>query len=126
MLNCIRRFPLFLVLPLLLTAPGCAFFEPGGKLPEIKRDCTICHQGDAGKGKAVLNRPVSDLCVQCHQDRKAAGEHQVDVIPVMKVEKLPLSGGKMTCITCHDPHRNRYGKMLRVRPRDLCSVCHTV
>ncbi len=123
-MNTLKGRLFFLLLPLLLPALSCVFFAPTGKLPEIKKDCTICHEGDAKKGPAVLIRPLSELCLLCHQDRKAAGEHRVDIVPAMKVKKLPLSEGKLTCITCHDPHANRYGKMLRVRPKDLCGRCH--
>jgi predicted CXXCH cytochrome family protein len=72
----------------------------------------------------LLNKPLSELCLDCHAARKAPAEHRVDVVPAMAVQKLPLSNGKMTCITCHDPHANKYGKMLRVRAKDLCFVCH--
>jgi predicted CXXCH cytochrome family protein len=92
-------------------------------MPEIKKDCSLCHL-DIGKGPA-LRKPVSALCLECHEDRQAPNEHPVDIVPSMKVPKiLPLNKGKITCITCHDPHSNAYGKLLRVPQRQLCTQCH--
>jgi predicted CXXCH cytochrome family protein len=51
-------------------------------------------------------------------------EHKVNVVPSMRVKGLPLSDGKITCVTCHDPHKNRYGKLLRVKAKELCLTCH--
>ena len=99
--------------------------QVAGTLPEIKKDCTICHtSGDVRKGTAQLKKPVTELCLDCHPGRKSPTEHKVDIVPSMKVKQLPLTEGKMTCVTCHDPHRNPYGKMLRARKRDLCILCH--
>ena len=93
-------------------------------MPEIKKDCTLCHL-DAGAQKAGgLKKNLSALCLDCHPDRRAPAEHKVDMVPSMKVQGLPLTDGKMTCTTCHDPHRNLHGKLLRMNPRDLCIVCH--
>jgi predicted CXXCH cytochrome family protein len=54
----------------------------------------------------------------------APNEHTVDVIPSMDVGGLPLKEGKVTCVTCHDPHKNPYSMLLRVPAKDLCLVCH--
>lgn len=95
------------------------------ELPEIKKDCTICHLSrDVTKEAPLLKKPVSDLCIGCHPGRKAPAEHKVDIVPTMKGKQLPLLDGKMTCITCHDPHKNLYGKLIRVPQRDLCIICH--
>src|ERR1035437_4380971 len=41
-------------------------------------------------------------CASCHQV-DAGFTHPVDQIPSMQVPKgLPLEGGRVTCITCHD------------------------
>ncbi len=100
---------------------GCAGF----KIPEIKKDCSLCHLSQPGsKGTAPLKKPVAELCIECHPERKAPSEHRVDIVPSMKVAKLPLTNGTMTCVTCHDPHANAYGKMLRVPAKSLCMQCH--
>jgi len=32
----------------------------------------------------------------------------------------------ITCLTCHDPHKNPYGNLLRMKETDLCLLCHPV
>ena len=98
-----------------------------GEVPKIKKDCTICHgPHEKKKGSTLLIKPVEELCVTCHADRMSAKEHKVDIVPPMKVWNLPLLNGKITCITCHDPHKNAYGRMLRMPESDLCLQCHPV
>ena len=84
--------------------------------------CTDCHNSDT-PGATDLIKPLSTLCSDCHQERIAAGEHQVD-IPATFVEgnTLPLQNGNMTCITCHDPHGSSLA--LRMTDPDLCKQCH--
>ncbi len=117
-----RVLIVLLILMAAWSASAASRQAPAAPLPEIKKDCSLCHL-DIQKGPE-LKKPVSVLCIGCHQDRQAPNEHIVDVVPSMKVKTLPLSGGKITCTTCHDPHRNTYGKLLRVPQNKLCSHCH--
>lgn len=96
-----------------------------GVLPESKRDCSNCHVVSSGKTSGQLKKPVSELCGGCHPDRSGSREHVVDIVPSMTVTGLPLRDGKITCATCHNPHVNRYGSLLRAKPRELCRICHT-
>jgi predicted CXXCH cytochrome family protein len=50
----------------------------------------------------------------------------VDIVPKSEVKGLPLFDGKIACPTCHDPHANANGKMLRVPAKGLCFICHKV
>jgi predicted CXXCH cytochrome family protein len=94
-------------------------------LPKIKRDCKRCHLSHTvTKKTALLKKPVAELCIECHKDRKWPNEHKVDIIPPLNVKQLPLYKGKITCITCHDVHQNPYGKLLRMPEQDLCINCH--
>jgi predicted CXXCH cytochrome family protein len=122
---------LFAVQVLLL--PGCVTpahkdeLTTGGAVPAIKKDCKICHGSHGRKeGAVLLIRPIETLCVECHADRMSSKEHKIDVVPTMKGKDLPLKNNRMTCITCHDPHRNKYGSMLRMPEPDLCLQCHPV
>ncbi len=95
------------------------------KIPDIKKDCSLCHLAQpVTKETPSLKKSVAELCIECHPDRKAPSEHRVDIVPSMKVRKLPLTNAAMTCVTCHDPHANAYGKMLRVPAKSLCMQCH--
>lgn len=89
-----------------------------------KHDCSFCHVDPAVNGPGALKKQVSLLCLDCHPDRLAPKEHQVDIVPVMDVKGLPLFGGKLTCATCHDPHTNRHGSLLRKPATELCRICH--
>lgn len=85
-------------------------------------DCTVCHVSHKG---FLLLQPVNELCTNCHRDRVAAGEHAVNVVPKFPVPpELPLAkDGRITCITCHNPH-SKEGRMLRLAPVVLCGKCH--
>ena len=96
----------------------------GGDMPGIKKDCTTCHVSHGSGSMLVLKKPVALLCIECHPDRKGAAEHKIDVVPSVQVPGLPLTEGRMTCITCHDPHSNRNGMMLRIGPEEICLACH--
>jgi predicted CXXCH cytochrome family protein len=92
-------------------------------------DCDMCHLPHQGEmaGKILLNKPLQELCVSCHRDRVGRGEHKVGIRPLVTVKELPLDAdGKITCITCHDPHDTRgFGMLLRApRFSDFCIKCH--
>jgi predicted CXXCH cytochrome family protein len=113
-----------LLLIVILILPGVTT-SAAGVLPAVKKECGTCHStGNPTKESAPLNKPVAELCLDCHGNRKAAGEHRVGIIPTMTVQKLPLWEEKIACVTCHDPHANPYGKMLRAPTKELCRNCH--
>ncbi|HYA32296.1 MAG TPA: cytochrome c3 family protein [Thermodesulfovibrionales bacterium] len=102
-----------------------SFTAAGSASPAEKHQCDNCHVFSDKSPGVVLKAPLSALCVGCHSGRTLSGEHIVDVVPSMKIDELPLSNGKMTCVTCHDPHeKSGYPKFLRVKPTDLCLKCH--
>jgi len=88
----------------------------------VDKTCDFCHKGDPGKGN-LLNSDINELCSGCHQERLAAGEHKVGVKSPAKANGLPLADGKMTCITCHDPH-SQAPSMLRRSGEEVCISCH--
>lgn len=113
----------------LILVSGCLAAESKvsiakGELPAIKKDCGLCHPTHDGKVTTLLKKPVSELCLDCHPGRKGNGEHVVDVVPAVNPAGLPLHDGKITCATCHDPHSNQYGSLLRMPREKLCRACH--
>jgi predicted CXXCH cytochrome family protein len=92
----------------------------------IKKDCGICHLPAGSQEAGELKKKPSDLCLDCPRDRKAPRSHRFDIVPKMEVKGLPLADDKVTCITCHDPHANTYGSMLRMKSTDLCGACPPV
>jgi len=105
--------------------PSAAQQRPAGKLPEIKKNCGMCHGSHVvKKGALLLKKPIAELCIECHRERIAPNEHKVGMVPSLNPQNLPLHDGKITCVTCHDPHQNTYGSLLRLPERELCSSCH--
>jgi predicted CXXCH cytochrome family protein len=94
--------------------------------------CRWCHEsrpipGKRGQG-GLLASPTM-VCLQCHQvTPHPANKNHVDfAVPVAKV-RLPLGeGGKVTCVTCHEPHHSGEfpRERLRSRSRNLCVSCHS-
>jgi len=95
-------------------------------LPSSKADCSTCHLVTGTRRGGELKKKLSALCLDCHPDRTAPAEHKVDTVPAGEVKGLPLTNGMITCFTCHDPHRNPYGGLLRMNRADLCLACHPV
>lgn len=120
----------YLIFMVALCSPGLvgAAQENGrakGEIPAVKKDCMLCHlTGKMTRGAAPLRRPVAELCIECHPDSKGPNHHAVDIVPSMKVGQLPFTDGKLTCTTCHDPHANPYGRLLRLPDDALCLACH--
>ena len=87
--------------------------------------CADCHTSTA-HNTDDLKKPLSALCVDCHAARITAGEHKVDIAVNILGKTpgitLPLQGNKLTCITCHDPHKASLG--LRLPTNELCGQCH--
>ena len=87
--------------------------------------CADCHNSES-PGTNDLNKPLSVLCVDCHAARIAAGEHKVDIavniLGKAPGSVLPLQDDRLTCITCHDPHKASLA--LRIPANELCEQCH--
>ncbi len=117
------RLFILLIFGIFLLIINTVFADP----PEIKKDCELCHLPHKKGEKALLKKPVEQLCLECHPDRKGPHEHTVDIkSPEPVSEELPLTEeGLISCITCHAPHgEGNYRSMLRVKPEELCSYCH--
>ncbi len=113
-----------------LVVMSCAAAAQHGKrplslpLPQSKKDCATCHVSEGPKVTKALKKELSGLCLDCHPERTSPQEHRVGIAPAQAVRKLPLTNGRMTCITCHDPHKNAYGALLRLPGTELCLDCH--
>jgi predicted CXXCH cytochrome family protein len=89
-----------------------------------QQECNICHQSHRMKDVGLIKKPISELCLECHPDSKKSTDHVVDVFPSMDVSGFLLVEGKMTCVSCHDSHKNTFANMLRTEPGKLCVGCH--
>lgn len=78
--------------------------------------CQRCHFED---GKLTAE-PIA-LCAECHSF--SHGNHPVEVVQKTPAKDLPLlSGGRVACHTCHDPHQKK--RVLRKPFTELCTSCH--
>lgn len=101
---------------------GCVLLLVSGTAPAAGHSqCEDCHAAGSPSGNN-LQQPLSGLCIRCHQARMDAGEHAIDIPVPTSVRSLPFQAGRMTCITCHDPHAA--GRALRMIDPLLCEVCH--
>ena len=105
------------------------------KSPNPHSACISCHSNENPETGSELFQPgieISSLCLDCHLDYKE-NHHPTDFVPLNSSKvSLPLFGGKITCLTCHEIHggANREGipKLLRGGPyadrRMPCFKCH--
>ncbi|MBN1956896.1 MAG: hypothetical protein JXQ81_03260 [Desulfuromonadales bacterium] len=90
--------------------------------------CESCHLSQPQAGEpGRFARSISFLCLECHNVPRD-NSHPIGIVPSMPVPdgfRLDWSG-KMTCVTCHDPHASAANQYLRTeaRGRDFCSLCH--
>jgi len=95
--------------------------------PGQEAACLKCHHPHD-------KRPhTTELCLSCHQDRKAT-HHEKNLAVLLKknegqvLKNLTLEEGKLSCATCHDPHNfANIEKYLRPRQEDIkvaCRMCH--
>lgn len=79
--------------------------------------CADCHSSHAPKGEPQLNQAsVTDTCVQCHKDVRAAFE---------RPSHHPIREGKVTCTDCHDPHGTGNDKnLVKSNVNATCFQCH--
>lgn len=95
--------------------------------------CRTCHKEVGIKASGALQKPVGDICAECH--KMGGRSHPVDIKPSFAMPAgLPLDEqGYMTCATCHDPHRPYLNAVTGARsmylrrdgPRKfLCLTCH--
>jgi len=95
-------------------------------------DCIECHSPHTTtRDKLLLDdlENMSEFCLSCHDGE--APQHPHGIKPSDKIhlndEKKWLSyEGKVTCISCHNPHKSKNPSLLRESPEDggFCSNCH--
>lgn len=102
-----------------------------GQVHDFNDRCDSCHlsfEADGRPGKFTRN--LDFLCMECHNVSKAYS-HPTGMVPPFAVPaEMPLDwSGRMTCVTCHDPHGEDFpggGFLLRseYRGQFFCQQCH--
>lgn len=96
----------------------------------VIKDCEGCHSGGSPDGgidwEGVWIEPdlrkMHPVSVVYDETRDAGFWPAVTVTAA----GLPLIGGRVECLTCHDPHTQRYAPFLRLpnAGNALCLTCH--
>ena len=73
--------------------------------------CDRCHIMKR-QGRRVTNKPIPQLCYNCHEDYKEKSKHVHG----------PVAVG--ACMFCHKPHNSMYVHLLKMNQPDLCTRCH--
>ena len=103
---------------------------------EAEQPCSVkVGQKEAQSLPATDNHPALrqrqqltiTVCYECHPQTKGAMSHPVGVRPksTMAVDPRRLVDGKLSCMSCHEPHgsANRY-RLLTKTKKELCLSCH--
>ncbi len=108
--------------------------------------CIACHEKAPEKGQPNLRfrGNINQLCDRCHNGQFARRDiHPVGVIPSGKVkvpDNMPLTGGRITCSTCHNSSLQeggeKRGSALETNPKFIrngfkvrnkfCFRCHII
>ncbi|HPR64206.1 MAG TPA: cytochrome c3 family protein [Thermoanaerobaculia bacterium] len=79
--------------------------------------CDNCHCVHHGSGPSMLKGDATKVCSKCHKDVAARMD-----LP----NHHPVPEGKMTCISCHSPHRDsRASEATAADVNNLCWKCHS-
>jgi len=76
-------------------------------------DCKLCHTNSDPKQPGPLIKPVTTLCLGCHEEFQG----------VLK-RAHPHPPAQTACTNCHNPHNANYPKMLLQETGQLCTGCH--
>ncbi len=101
--------------------------------PTAMGDCTLCHDPHGAEWPALVRMHPTDLCVNCHDDKKS-GLH---VIAGFFAKGHPVKGPvnplkkdrPFSCAGCHNPHAGDSRNLLNRERGDLnvyCQSCHTL
>jgi len=110
-------------------------------IEKLDKSCLSCHKVHNSENKRLLIKPEDDGCLDCHKtggsgEKKLIGEHShpvnIDVTRKLDDHFKLTKDGKMTCVTCHDPHKpTKTAKLDKDFIRGgfenfdtFCSACH--
>jgi predicted CXXCH cytochrome family protein len=130
--------------------PSAAVAHP--HFPYASGMCTRCHDPHVSRFPKLLRARVNDVCLDCHlQGRAKSVSRYLPTIELSPDYRFghpyarhpvtgspdPLSGGEMSCISCHLPHGGNKLHQLKMgagipedalnqntETRDMCEKCH--
>ena len=129
----IARWPVILSLLIVASAPVYGLSGRSHEFSDSK--CVLCHY-DVKNDPKDIKPTVTLSCRACHVKLDQKRSHPSDVYPSMTVpQDMPLTDGKLTCLTCHYVHRrdntllsSEKDSFLRRQVKGIffCTLCHKV
>ncbi len=127
-----------------------AFLYP--HLPYASGMCTRCHTPHVSTNAHLLRAKANDLCLSCHlRTPQSASSNYMPMISLtlnntmghpyerhpVSGSRDPLTGGEMTCMSCHQAHGGSQPHLLKAaaeipedalnhdtETKDMCRQCH--
>jgi len=126
---------LFIIFPLLIAVVAVVYGLSGQAHQFSDDKCVLCHS-DVKVSPGSIKPTITLACRACHMKLEQKKSHPSDVYPTMTVpEDMPLTDGKLTCITCHFVHPEdgmpdltEDHLFLRRQTRGIyfCTICHRI
>jgi len=98
--------------------PDAGYFTPLHALQSMNNEhkatdsCDNCHVKESLKTARQFNKPIPQICYDCHEDYSASGKNLHG----------PVAVG--ACLSCHEPHFSTYIHLQRTEQPKLCLRCH--
>jgi len=83
--------------------------------PAVSGGCSICHAPHGAEQKALLRRPMQELCLDCHMDLSMGLENATFVHSAIL---------ELDCGSCHQPHSSSFPFLLQGETNSICFNCH--
>jgi len=112
----------------------------GGRLEQLEEDgprrvvCRSCHRPHNASEDArfIVTTDEGALCTSCHADHRPSRSRHPIQVRITAATRAAIEGvggvadGKLTCLSCHDPHASSAGTLLRTDEAgaDACVLCH--
>ena len=112
-----------------------AFKKDVGSWAEKNKICLRCHErGQRTHWQGSLHEMSELSCLDCHtihsSDKRGGTEvcltcHRQKRAQLQRSSHMPLREGKMTCVSCHNPHGTLHPAMLKKASiNENCYSCH--
>lgn len=97
-------------------------------------ECIYCHI-DVKTAPRKINSDITGACQTCHTEYAKTLSHPTSIYPTIHIpEDMPLTEGRLTCITCHYVHpdkkqisiKKHYFLRRKVSGIVFCSACHKI
>lgn len=99
--------------------------------PTATGNCTLCHDPHSSDWPALEQLHPTDLCINCHADKKSGAHVIAGFFGKGHPVKAPVNPLKkerpFSCAGCHNPHAGKTQNLLNQERDNLanyCQICH--